>query len=216
LHEPWANVLAFNLLRYGDGSAQWHAAAQVVDDILNYLQPHAAADAEQAQQQDWQLRNQIDEKLSAGFQTVGYDIESGSRLLAALHEARRSGTTTPAPSPQPVDVADIATRSAAPDETLAPIIEKLNAIEFGTWFLFLANRPRKEQWEAKLAWSNPRTQHYMFVNRLGQQVAVKSGTDLAADIRAGTTRVLQAKTPTPFFERALERIAEQLRRAQRR
>jgi protoporphyrinogen oxidase len=95
-------------------------------------------------------------------------------------------------------------------------MEKLSAVEFGTWFLFLANRPRKEQWEAKLAWSNPRTQHYMFVNRLGQQVAVKSGAELVADIRAGDTRILQAKTSTPFFERALERIAEQLRRTQRR
>jgi hypothetical protein len=52
----------------------------------------------------------------------------------------------------------------------------------------------------------------MFVNRLGQQVAVKSGAELAADIRAGNVRILQEKAHIPFFERALERIAEQLRR----
>jgi hypothetical protein len=216
LYEPWANVLAFNLLRYGDDSAQWQAAAQVVDDILNYLQPHAIADADHAQQQDWQQHNQIDEKLSTGFQTVGYDIESGSRLLAALHQVHRDRLATPAPPPQAArPAASAAARDTAP-ATPDPIMEKLSAVEFGTWFLFLANRPRKEQWEAKLAWSNPRTQHYMFVNRLGQQVAVKSGAELAADIRAGDTRIVQAKTSTPFFERALERIAEQLRRTQRR
>jgi hypothetical protein len=187
----------------------------MVDDILNYLQPGQATDAAQSQQQDWQLRNQLDEKLSAGFQTVGYDIESGSRLLAALHEARRNRPAAAMAPQQAVARADIAAPLDTP-EPPDPIIEKLNATEFGTWFLFLANRPRKEQWEAKLAWSNPRTRHYMFVNRLGQQVAVKSGAELAADIRAGDTRILQAKTPTPFFERALERIAEQLRRAQRR
>jgi hypothetical protein len=216
LYEPWANVLAFNLLRYGDDSAQWRAAAQVVDDILNYLQPHVIADADHAQQQDWQQHNQIDEKLSAGFQTVGYDIESGSRLLAALHQIHRDRLAMPAPPPQAArPAASAASRDTGP-ATPDPIMEKLSAVEFGTWFLFLANRPRKEQWEAKLAWSNPRTQHYMFVNRLGQQVAVKSGAELVADIRAGDTRILQAKTSTPFFERALERIAEQLRRTQRR
>ena len=106
-------------------------------------------------------------------------------------------------------------RPSAPWHSAQPrdsIIEQLSKLEFGTWFLFLANRPRKEQWEAKLAWSNSRTQHYMFVNRLGQQVAVKSGPELAADIRAGNTRILQARIHVPFFERALERIAEQLRR----
>jgi hypothetical protein len=222
-YEPWANVLAFNLLRYGADTPQWHAVARVVDDILNYLQPQQTADTEHSQQQDWQLRNQIDEKLSAGFQMVGYDIESGTRLLAALHEARRDGFATPqsqAAGPAADSAIDAPRNDVppldAPTEALDPIIEKLNAIEFGTWFLFLANRPRKEQWEAKLAWSNPSTQHYMFVNRLGQQVAVKAGADLAADIRAGNTRILQARTPTPFFERALERIAEQLRRTQRR
>lgn len=245
LFEPWANVLAFNLLRFGSGSPQWQAAAQVVDDILNYLHPgpdapepacrHRQSSSQpspsqqpspqpsssqpsspQQQQQDWQQRSQLEEKLSAGFQSVGYDIDSGSRLLAALHEAHRERLARPAPQHATIKPADIDAAAAPGPTPRDAVIERLSALEFGTWFLFLANRPRKEQWEAKLAWSNPRTQHYMFVNRLGQQVAVKSGAELAADIRSGNTRILQARTQTPFFERALERIAEQLRRAQRR
>lgn len=217
LYEPWANVLAFNLLRFGSESPQWRAAADVVDDVLNYLQPSTWPDQEGAQEHDWHLRSQLEEKLSAGFQTVGYDIDTGSRLLAALHEAHRERRDQPAPQPpRAIPPADIEAPVGAALEPRDEIVEELATLEFGTWFLFLANRPRKEQWEAKLAWSNPRTQHYMFVNRLGQQVAVKSGAELAADIRAGDTRILHAKATTPFFEKALERIAEQLRRAQRR
>jgi len=246
LFEPWANVLAFNLLRFGSTSPQWRAAAQVVDDVLSYVysaprnysvqhncsvqhnysaQGNISQDdisqdkvsqepsqIQDAQQHDWQLRDDLAEKLSAGFQTVGYDIENGNRLLTALHNARREQLTQ-APSAIPaIKAADIDTPVGAAAQPRDSIIEQLSKLEFGTWFLFLANRPRKEQWEAKLAWSNSRTQHYMFVNRLGQQVAVKSGPELAADIRAGNTRILQARIHVPFFERALERIAEQLRR----
>lgn len=217
LYEPWANVLAFNLLRHGSSSPQWHAAAAVVDDVLNYLQPSTWRDQDGAEEHDWQLRSQLEEKLSAGFQTVGYDIDSGGRLLAALHEAHRQRREQPAaPAQRAIPAADIDQPVAATPAPRDEIVERLSALEFGTWFLFLANRPRKEQWEAKLAWSNPRTQHYMFVNRLGQQVAVKSGAELAADIRSGNTRILEPRSTTPFFEKALERIAEQLRRAQRR
>jgi hypothetical protein len=219
LFEPWANVLAFNLLRFGSTSPQWSAAAQVVDDILHYLfPPHRHTPdttTSAAQQHDWQLRDALDEKLSAGFQTVGYDIDSGARLLTALHNAHSAQLTQPAPPAPAIKPADIDAPIGAAAQPPDSIVEQLSKLEFGTWFLFLANRPRKEQWEAKLAWSNSRTQHYMFVNRLGQQVAVKSGPELAADIRAGNTRILQAKVHVPFFERALERIAEQLRRSPR-
>ncbi len=206
LFEPWANFLAFNLLRFGSDSEQWRAAAHVVDDLLAYLHPQGID-----QQGLWQLRDALNENIGQGFQTVGYEGEAGQRLLDALHHAHReraqleSGTATPR-------AADIDAPITASDELATdPILEKLNRLEFGTWFVFLADRPRKEQLQAKLAWSNSRTQHYMFVNRLGQQTAVKTGAELVADIRAGRTRILQQQTAVPFFEKALERIVEQLR-----
>jgi hypothetical protein len=206
LFEPWANFLAFNLLRFGSNSEHWQAAAQVVDDLLAYLHPQGIDE-----QQLWKLRDTLDERLGHGFQTVGYEADAGQVLLDALHQAHRerallgTGTTQQR-------AADIDAPIASPAEIAAdPILEKLSKLEFGTWFVFLADRPRKEQLQAKLAWSNSRTQHYMFVNRLGQQTAIKTGAELAADIRAGRTRIQQQQAQAPFFERALERIAEQLR-----
>ncbi len=206
LFEPWANFLAFNLLRFGSNSAQWQSAALVVDDVLRYANPHGLDE-----QQLWQLRDSLNERIAQGFQTVGYEIEAGHHLLDALHRAHReriAHETAPAEQ-RPADI----DAPIAPAAELAadPLLEKLGKVEFGTWFVFLADRPRKEQRQAKLAWSNSRTQHYMFVNRLGQQAAVKTGVELVADIRAGRTRILEQQESVPFFEKALERIAEQLR-----
>lgn len=214
LFEPWANFLAFNLLRFGSSSMQWQAAALVVDDVLRYANPQDNID----EQQLWKLRDSLNERIAHGFQTVGYEIEAGHHLLDALHRAHREraasvpDTVASTTAPAKLRTADIDAPIVQPVELAAdPLLEKLGKVEFGTWFVFLADRPRKEQLQAKLAWSNSRTQHYMFVNRLGQQTAVKTGAELVTDIRAGRTRILQPQESVPFFEKALERIAEQLR-----
>jgi hypothetical protein len=135
-------------------------------------------------------------------------------LIAALHRSHQDSAARPDPAPAPtsrkadIDAVPAAAAAAAHD----PVLAQLSALEFGTQFLFHADRPRRDQVQLKLAWSNSRTQHYMFVNRLGQQVAVQDGSALAAQIRAGSVRILQKPEDKPFFEKALERIAEQLRR----
>jgi hypothetical protein len=205
LFEPWANFLAFNLLRFGSASEQWHAAAGVIDDMLVYLHPQGISTQRLAQ-----LRDMLDTQFTAGFHTVGYETETGRQLLEALHKAHRERLTL---KPTPQREANIdAPLAASADHSGDALLAKLENLEFGTWFLFFADHPRREQVQAKLAWSNARTQHYMFVNRLGQQTAVKTGADLAADIRAGRTRILLEQPDKPFFEKALERIVDQLRR----
>ena len=205
LFEPWANFLAFNLLRFGSNSEQWRAAASAIDDVLVYLHPQGI----QAQRLA-ELRETLNEKLGNGFQTVGYEAETGRQLLAALHKAHRERLTLKSTPQRPADIDEPLV--AAAEHSDDALLQKLQKVEFGTWFLFFADRPRKQQVRAKLAWSNTRTQHYMFVNRLGQQTAVITGTELAANIRAGRTRILQEQPEKPFFEKALERIVDQLRR----
>jgi len=230
LFEPWANVLAFNLLRFGSKSEQWRDATHTIDDMLRYLRAEDAdasssnisitADEQQAQRQ--QLRNSVEERLLAGFQTVGYEADQGQRLLRALHDyhernlqyAPKNASITARNSTTPTAPLDIDAVLSEPT-TADPILQQLNALEFGTWFLFRADQPVRAQYRAKLAWYNARTQHFMFVNRLGQQVAVRMGADLANDIRAGRVRIQQQLDEKPFFEKALERIAEQLRRRPR-
>lgn len=210
LFEPWANFLAFNLLRFGSGSEQWRDAAQVVDDLLLYLNP--ARDPQRA----WLLRDSLGARLQLGFQTVGYDDGSAQRLVVELHRAHQaSASRADGAAPFQETGADIDV-DEVPAPQRDPELERLGGVEFGTWFLFAADQPRDRQWRAKLAWSNNRTQHYMFVNSLGQQVALRDGADLADELRAGRARILENHSDKPFFERALERIVDQLRRRPQR
>src|SRR5690606_7874136 len=208
LFEPWGNFLAFNLLRFGSGSAEWKAAAAVVDDVLTYLHPQGVSAA-----QLQTLRGSLEQRLRAGFDTVGYEIETGRHLREALHKAHRERLTL---KPATIPLADIdAPLYADSSQGEDALISRLEKIEFGTWFAFFLDRPRAEQVQAKLVWSNSRTRRFMFVNRLGQQIAVKSAAELAADIRAGRALILPQPPNKPFFEKALERIVDQLRRRRR-
>ena len=223
LFEPWANVLAFNLLRFGSKSEQWREATHTIDDLLRYLRGEdgVAGTDEQPPQARLLLRNSVEERLLAGFQTVGYEADQGQRLIRALHDYHeRNRQLAPkiktvadktAVREEAVDIDALPTEPASAD----PVLQQLNTLVFGTWFLFRADQPARAQYRAKLAWYNARTQHFMFVNRLGQQVAVRMGVDLANDIRAGRVRIQQPIDEKPFFEKALERIAEQLRRRPR-
>ena len=105
-------------------------------------------------------------------------------LLAALHRyrERNAGRALAPLASAPVDIDTLPGDPPSRD----PILQELTTLEFGTWFVFRADQPARSQYRAKLAWYNARTLHFMFVNRLGQQTAVRLGPDLAVDIRAGS------------------------------
>jgi hypothetical protein len=216
LFEPWANFLAFNLLRFGSRSDQWQQAAQIVDDVLWYCQPHRVETDMHARQRREELKTSLPAALQAGFETVGYDHAQSRRLLTALQQASIAGNTstdsfaTPAPS-RLIDDVDIAKplNTAAKND---PLLLKLKHTPFGTWFEFDANSETPQR--VKLLWSNTNTLHFLFVNRLGQQVAIKTGEQLASDIRSGDIKVHSALKHTPFFEKAMERILQQIKQRQ--
>ncbi len=214
LFEPWSSYLTFVILRHGTDSDEWRRAGGSVDEILWYASPAAAA-ADQAPR----ARALLDE-LRNGLQAVGFDTRSGEALLAALPGCRLTqpvaGPTEPDSPEQPVPAATApASRAAAKPPGRDPEHKALLALAFGTWFLFGAHGPRRQQQRLKLAWSNTRTGHFMFVNALGQQAAVHDVHALARAINNGEARVLGQLEQKPFFERALERVAEQLGRNQR-
>ncbi len=213
LFEPWANYLSFNLLRFGSNSEQWRDAANQVDDILWYCQaydPNHLPTVQRAQQ----LRKTLALKLQAGFDTVGYDSTQGKRLLEALHQQHllaANSQSSLTPGVANIDEVDLGKRAKAALQADS-ILQQLRHTEFGTWFEFNADTVTPIQ--AKLAWANNNTLHFMFVNRLGQQVAVKTGEQLAGEIRAAKTRILQTTDSKPFFEKAMEKVLEQLRQKQ--
>ena len=109
------------------------------------------------------------------------------------------------------NIGDSGTLQQADDE----LVEQLKQLKFGTWFDFNTDKPREQHHRLKLAWSNKITMHFMFVNRMGQQVAVKTASQLAAEIRSGQARLLNTINEKPFFEQALEKILDTLKSGNR-
>lgn len=193
LFGPWAHYQAFVWLRFGTDSAAWEEASDAVDALIHYLGPRRKRDED--------LERVLLAGLRDGLEMVGYDQVKGDALLAALAQSRDDDTVAepvPVVEPPPLEVDEDAELSA------------LLALGFGTWFVFDANLPRRQQ-RLKLAWYNDRTLRFMFVNRLGQQVMVKQGVELAQELRDGRTRLLDDLAGRPFFEKALERIVHQLK-----
>ena len=87
------------------------------------------------------------------------------------------------------------------------LLKKLKA---GAWFDFDAKSTNPQR--VKLAWVNSKTLHFMFVNSLGQQMALKSAEQLASEMRTGNIKVNNRLQQKPFFEKAMERVLDQLQR----
>ncbi len=207
LFEPWANFLAFNLLRFGSRSEQWRSAAQVVDDIIWYSQPHDIQADIHARKRIEELQRSLPATLQAGFETVGYDTAQGQRLIRSLQHhqppAAPAGQDNTPARPEVTDIEQIDIAADSP----SPAPERMS-LEPGTWFELTTDDQPPQQ--VKLAWASHETLQFMFVNRLGQQVAVQSGAELDAAIRDGRLRQLPDPGEKPFFEKAMESVLDKL------
>jgi hypothetical protein len=211
---PWANYLAFNLLRYGGQSDQWREAVSILDDILRLCGlNHSHLSREENNLAT--LRHRLPERIKQGFETIGYEHSQGKLLLQQLlaYEAPPSKNTIPAVTIAPVDIETVNANSSKTQQMSdKPHIQKLLATDFGSWFIFNAHQAPQLQQRYRLAWANTNTLHFMFVNRLGQQVALHSGEELAELMRTGKLNILPANSDKPFFEKALQQVFGQLQR----
>jgi len=99
-----------------------------------------------------------------------------------------------------------------PEESYAEDDEFLKAareVKVGTWLEFADEQGNRER--AKLSWISPISAKYLFVNRRGLKVCDKTVFALAAELRRGSTIVLEE---VPLFDRALDAIVARLRSAQ--
>lgn len=211
LLQPWSAYLAFLLLRHGEKSASWQQALEAIDDIVQSIQtpPESAVLNHKAQQK------QVLKMVKEGLASIGYDQTRSEKMLEALGSLQQMALQRKqaAPAPAPVrskleaEAAEKAGDTSEAREKISPeerrMVEHLKMIEFGTWFEFEGGK------RLKVAWYNSKTMHYMLVNQMGRQVALKSGLELARDMLAGKARVIAGSTK-PFFERALENILQNL------
>jgi hypothetical protein len=133
----------------------------------------------------------------------------------AVPEPQAAAAAVPAPATQsPVEeiVLNTSARDNAPEEHYDEDDEFLKAareIKVGTWVEFADEEGNRER--AKLSWISPISSKYLFVNRRGLKVCDKTVFALAAELRRGSTIVLEE---VPLFDRALDAIVARLRSAQ--
>ncbi len=146
---------------------------------------------------------------SSAMPTPGHD--------AAHAAAPRAEQAAPVPPATQSPVEEIVLNSnpaeaASPEENYAEDDEFLKSareIKVGTWLEFADEQGNRER--AKLSWISPISAKYLFVNRRGLKVCDKTVFALAAELRRGTTIVLEE---VPLFDRALDAIVARLRSAQ--
>jgi len=134
-------------------------------------------------------------------------------------DATESDVTTSAAAPtatqSPVEEIVMSSGSVVPEvpeESYAEDDEFLKAareVKVGTWLEFADEHGNRER--AKLSWISPISAKYLFVNRRGLKVCDKTVFALAAELRRGSTIVLEE---VPLFDRALDAIVARLRSAQ--
>ncbi|MGK0441077.1 MAG: hypothetical protein ACJA0N_000873 [Pseudohongiellaceae bacterium] len=228
LFKPWSNFMSFNLLRFGSRSGQWQQSTTIVDDILWFVQIIQYSTQPEKNLRFNELLTSLPSALQQGFETVGYDNEYGQKIISELTTLHKQATACNEPQLNSTDADIEAAKEPEIIETNIDevdihqdiektikddeIIQQLRDTEPGTWFLFNSNGKQPQQ--VKLAWANSTTLHFMFVNRMGQQVAVKAGQELADKIRSGDIKILSENEDKPFFEKALERILNQIEHKQ--
>lgn len=212
LLQPWSDFLSFVLLRYGDATAHWKRALQVVDELLWSIQPKTLqADKNRL----LKLQGPLTAALERGFETIGYDQSKGRKLVEAIAHlqkmALQSRQAQPASEPMRSKLENMAAEKAGGSVVAElpvtaeeeKIVESLKMIEYGTWFEFQGGR------RLKVAWYNKKTQHYMLVDQQGKKVTLSAGLELAREMLAGRAKIIIGSTK-PFFERALENIYQTL------
>jgi uncharacterized protein DUF1631 len=136
-----------------------------------------------------------------------------SDAAAAPAEAVAAAPAAPAThSPVEEIVLNTSTEETSPEENYSEDDEFLKTardIKVGTWVEFADDEGNRER--AKLSWISPISSKYLFVNRRGLKVCDKTVFALAAEMRRGSTIVLEE---VPLFDRALDAIVARLRTAQ--
>lgn len=206
LFEPWANYMQFTILRYGAKSDELRQALLTAEDILNFITPkHNRVEKQQAEA----MTEGLFKRIQHGFDIVGYQQDKGQQLIKSLELCQQLSSADIMANDDEIAAAEarLISQSDSISDELKPYLAQLKDLEFGSWFVFKNQSPSEI---AKLAWFNERTNHYMFVNKIGQQTKVCTSSELARLLADKKLELLPDGFNRPFFEKALESIADQM------
>ncbi len=207
LLQPWSDYMAHLLLRYGDDSEQWRQALGLVEDMLWGLELSGSAAEWRRWRQNYPWMESLVNKC---FDVIGYDTDKALKLKRSIDRIYQLRERNLKPEAATEDIrkrlVQMSERRAGQRADMShlsnqekTIIEKLRLMEFGTWFEH--NNGRRE----KVAWFNPNTLQFLFVDQSGKRSGMKTGNELARSISNGDLRMIGA-SDKPLVERSMESI----------
>lgn len=211
LLKPWSDYMAFLLLRYGDKSDSWSEAINLIEDLLWGLELSDSAEDKLRWRQHYHW---IESTIEKGFESIGYDPGKAVKLKRSIDRVYRLDSAQRTQEATPLEVkqkmlsmaqreagkpVDYSTASEEEKEQL----EVLRQLKFGAWFEY------KDGHREKLAWFNPDTLHFLFVDQTGRRTAMCNGLELAQRLNAEEVRII-TESELPLVERTLESIYSDL------
>ncbi|MDC0662600.1 DUF1631 domain-containing protein [Marinobacter sp. SS21] len=216
LANGWSRVMFLAYLR-NDVENRWNSAVRVVDDLIWCLHPHLE---DEARDQWVRVVPGLLKSLRAGLEEVSYNSSKLDGMMSdlkhelteafrthALAEARETAKgPEPEQPPEPQHPSAIERQQELEDAAIAEFIEKVDAIDIGTWVEFgLVNGA---SFRCKLTAVIEEADCFVFVNRMGLKVIEKKRTELAHEMRRGRLTVLEQGA---LIDRALDAVVSTLK-----
>lgn len=208
LLQPWTDYMVLVLLRFGDASEAWRQSLELIDDMLWGLELTGA-------ESEWRRWRQhypwMESQIQKGFDMIGYDANKAFKLKRSIDRIYQLREKNLQPEAAPAELRNklvqLAERRArerprSTDREKA-VLEKLRLLEFGSWFEF------RDGHREKVAWFNPDSMQFLFVDQTGKRTGMKSGQQLAQAILTGDLQIVTGKTK-PLVERTMETIFKDL------
>ncbi|GFM83491.1 hypothetical protein PSCICN_41830 [Pseudomonas cichorii] len=236
LQQAWSKVLLLTCLKHGEGSSEWLAGLQAMDDLIWSVELH---EDPEARQKLLELVPGLLKSLREGLTSAAFDpfatseffsqlevlhvqaFQHFSRLQDVQGEELQSSVALaeaePAEGPAMMVVMEEIVLTA-PDEPLSNEsvlqlpnddagLQMVDKLRVGNWVEIQEDEENKLR--CKLTAIVEPTGRYVFVNRTGMKVLEKSRMGLAIELRRGTIRILDDAL---LFDRALESVISSLRK----
>lgn len=203
LLSPWFTYLTFIHLKEGQESQHWSQALQVIDNLIIYC---SIKTVKQDSNQLAEGFDKIIEHVKQGLTHVAYNESKTAAILEELEELKHSvlnkqeikTTTTNKSEETPTKAV-----AAEPTPEEERMMNYIKLIEPGTWIEY-DNKTRH-----KVNGFSSDAQKYILVDQSSQEVRMITRLEFARDILAEKASLIDG-TAKPLFERALERIQQNL------
>ncbi|MFJ4142096.1 DUF1631 domain-containing protein [Pseudomonas sp. NPDC089734] len=236
LQQAWSKVLLLTCLKHGEGSSEWQAGLQAMDDLIWSVELHEDTES---RQKLLELVPGLLKSLREGLASAAFDPFATSEFFSQLevlhvqafqHFSRLQDTQgDDLQSPEAVTESEPVEGPAmmvvveeivltSPDEPLSNEavlqlpnddagLQMVDKLRVGSWVEIQEDEEHKLR--CKLTAIVEPTGRYVFVNRTGMKVLEKSRMGLAIELRRGTIRLLDDAL---LFDRALASVISSLRK----